>query len=113
MERVLYVRPIPTVTTDNSDRGLETSSSAIDQGRHRKGVVPVNGEEFGDIGHLQLGAPRAVGVLPATQYDPSLIEAFFGMSAPDPAAQDERFSSPLPFGVPARGEQAATISTRS
>lgn len=96
-----------------STTGKSTANAVIGHGCHGEWVVDVNGDELGDVGHMTSGVPRAAAAISATQYDPSLIEAFFGMSESDPATQDETSSFPHPFGVTACGELAARVSTRS
>jgi hypothetical protein len=121
VDREQHVRPISTVVTNNCDTGFDmtgsttgksTANAVIAQGCHENWVVGFGTEKLGAADSIEIGSPEAA-IYRATQYDPSLIEAFFGMSEPDPATQDEASSFPLPFGVTACGELAARSSARS
>ncbi|MBW3634347.1 MAG: hypothetical protein KY456_15100 [Chloroflexi bacterium] len=92
MNRAREIDRTPAMRTGTTARVAKTpgarltdvaKSRAINQVREGIRVVDANGEELGNVEYIKMGDPHSTTVSPATQYDPSLIEAFFGMSEPD------------------------------
>jgi hypothetical protein len=80
------------VTVDATDTGwvttgLMTADAAphmvIDRGYHGTWMAGVDAEKLGNVGPMPMSHPEPETFCRATQYDPSLIEAFFGMAETD------------------------------
>lgn len=94
MHRARETELIPRVSTRSTDSAVETAAMMIAHITENRIIIQVpegmsvidgTSEEQSDVAHLRKGEPDAARISRASQYDPSLIEAFFGMGEPDMA----------------------------